>query len=1102
MTIRAALFHRTTYRYAQPVVMSPQVVRLRPAPHCRTPVPGYTLRIEPEDHFLNWQQDPFGNWQARIAMTRPVTEFTVTVDLVAEMTAHNPFDFFVEGSAEEWPFAYDATLRRDLAPYLAAAPPGPQAQAFLAGVPRTPRRTIDFIVELNRRLCDGLAYLVRMEPGVQTPEETLTKASGSCRDSGWLLVNLARHLGLAARFVSGYLIQLTADEKPVSGPAGPASDFCDLHAWAEVYLPGAGWVGLDPTSGLLAGEGHLPLACTPEPGTAAAITGGFAPAAAGVEKVENEFAVAMEVSRVREAPRNTKPYREDQWQAILAMGDQVDRDLEAQDVRLTVGGEPTFVAVEDPDGKEWNTDALGRRKRELADQLVRRLRTRFAPGALLHFGQGKWYPGEPLPRWALGCFWRGDGVPAWKDPRLIADAARPTGADAAVAGRFATMLAERLGVESRHLIPAYEDAWYYLWRERRLPGNVDPYRSRLDDELERARLARVFTQGLGAVAGYCLPLRRAHAPGGSWWQSGEWFLRDERLRLMPGDSPLGFRLPLDSLPWAEPGAHRHESERDPLAPVPALPPSGAPRWQHPGDAPRSSPASAPERHEPADGIVRTAVCLEARGGHLHVFMPPLAQVEDYLELVGVVEAVAEAIGQPVALEGYPPPRDARLHHLSVTPDPGVIEVNVQPAATWREAVDITTTVYEEARQCGLVAEKFQLDGRVTGTGGGNHLTLGGRTAADSPFLRRPDLLRSLVAYWHNHPALSYLFSGLFIGPTSQAPRADEARTENVYELETALTQLPDHAVCPPWLVDRVMRNLLVDLTGNTHRAEFSIDKLYSPDSASGRLGLLEMRGFEMPPHARMSCAQQLLVRALVARFWRQPYHGRLARWGTALHDRFMLPAYVERDFEDVLHELGAHGFALPKAWFAPHLEFRFPYIGASVDRGVELELRHALEPWSVLGEEGSSTGTARYVDSSLERVQVAVRGLTDGRHAVVCNGVALPLHPTGTVGEAVCGVRFRAWQPPSCLHPTIGVHAPLVFSLVDRWSGRAVSGCTYHVTHPGGRSYDTRPVNANEASGRRLSRFQAFGHAPGPLVVDEPTADADYPLTLDLRRWA
>ncbi|MBY0459999.1 MAG: transglutaminase family protein, partial [Gemmataceae bacterium] len=340
----------------------------------------------------------------------------------------NPFDFFVEESAEKYPFRYDATLTRELGPYLETLPAGPLLAKLLAEAKKAGLKTTDYLVELNQLIQSRVAYVIRMEPGVQTPEETLDLGRGSCRDSAWLLVQLCRHLGLAARFVSGYLIQLVADEKPIEGPEGPPADFTDLHAWAEVYVPGAGWIGLDPTSGLLAAEGHIPLACTADPQTAAPVSGSFAwTKLHDDDKVEEKFGFEMSVTRIGETPRVTKPYTDDQWDAINGLGQRIDRDLREWDVRLTMGGEPTFVSIDDRNAPEWNTTALGPHKRKQGITLLKRLRDRFAPGALLHFGQGKWYPGEQLPRWAFGCFWRKDGEPIWTDPALVADEERKYG---------------------------------------------------------------------------------------------------------------------------------------------------------------------------------------------------------------------------------------------------------------------------------------------------------------------------------------------------------------------------------------------------------------------------------------------------------------------------------------------------------------------------------------------------------------------------------------------------------------------------------------------------------------------------------------------------
>ncbi|MBV8209873.1 MAG: transglutaminase family protein [Burkholderiaceae bacterium] len=1110
--LHVALSHVTRYSYDRRVGLSPHVVRLRPAPHCRTRVLSYSLDISPRQHFINWQQDPFSNYLARLVFPEPTGELLLKVDLVAEMSVYNPFDFFLEPAAENAPFRYEPQLAHDLAPYLACSEDGPLLRRFVADLDLRPQRTVDFLVQLNQQVQQRIRYLVRMEPGVQTPDRTLEVASGSCRDSGWLLAQVLRRLGLAARFVSGYLIQLKPDVPALDGPSGAANDFTDLHAWCEVYLPGAGWIGLDPTSGLLAGEGHLPLACTPEPGSAAPVTG-------SVDECEVHFEHQMSVRRLLESPRVTKPYTDDQWSAIYRLGHCVDADLERLDVRLTMGGEPTFVAVEARDADEWNTTALGAAKRQYAADLLHRLRERYCTGGFLHFGQGKWYPGEQLPRWALSAYWRSDGQHCWNDPSLFADERVPGGNGRADALRLITALARHLGLDPKFVVPGYEDAWYYLWRERRLPTNVDPFDSRLDDEMERARLRRVFSHGLAEPVGYALPVRRERdtATSRASWATGPWFLRDERMYLIPGDSPMGYRLPLDSLPWVAPSEFPHVYEVDPFAPRGALAPARLPhaalppRLQNPPWPGASAPGaqerqSEPLRFESAAWITRAALCVEPRDGNLYVFAPPLGLVEDYLELLGAIEAAAADCGVRIVLEGYPPPRDPRLTHLSITPDPGVLEVNIHPAGNWRDLVDQTEFLYEAARLSRLAPEKFMLDGRHTGTGGGNHFVLGGPSPGDSPLLRRPDLLASLVGYWHNHPALSYLFSTLFIGPTSQAPRVDEGRGEQIYELEVALEQLrrrtPAGTEAAPWLVDRLFRNLLVDVTGNTHRAEFCIDKLYSPDGPTGRLGLLELRAFEMPPHARMSLVQQLMLRALVARFWQEPYRTRLTRWGTTLHDRFLLPTFVEMDLEDVLQELRDAGYPFDPTWFAPHLEFRFPRYGDVRARGIQLTLRGALEPWHVLGEQPGAGATARYVDSSVERVELHVSGLNDSRHVITVNGNAVPLQPTGRAGEFVAGVRYRAWQPPACLHPTIGVHAPLTFDIVDTWLQRSLAGCRYHVAHPGGRHYDVYPVNAFEAESRRLARFEATGHTFGKMQVSAPRRTLEYPFTLDLRRGA
>ncbi|HEY4998015.1 MAG TPA: transglutaminase family protein, partial [Usitatibacter sp.] len=744
-------------------------------------------------------------------------------------------------------------------------------------------------------------------------------------------------------------------------------DFTDLHAWAEAYIPGAGWIGLDATSGLLAGEGHIPLASAALPTSAAPVTG-------MTEVAKTTLAFEMTVTRIREDPRVTKPFTEAQWSAIDAIGKQVDRELAEGDVRLTVGGEPTFISIDDMEGAEWNYTAMSPRKLELATELLYKLRKRFAPGGLLHFGQGKWYPGEPLPRWALSCFWRKDGAPLWEREDEDAKPAEGGPYVEEDARRLATELAQALGLSPEYVLAAYEDPWRTLRDEANLPVNVDLFAEDSTTEPARRRLGDKIAAGLGKPAGYVLPLKpiaRGRPSDPTRWQSSQWPLRREKVFLIEGDSALGYRLPLASLPEVLPEDEEPSIPQDPFDRRDALgkrkPAKSSQAAKH--AKPKSLPPGASRE------VVKRALAVEARKGKLHVFLPPVDILEDFISLVGAIEATAQTLGVRLRLEGYPPPDDPRLGRFAVTPDPGVIEVNIHPAGNWEELKRNVETLYEEARATRLGTEKFMLDGRHTGTGGGNHVTLGGPTAADSPLLRRPDLLRSLVTFWQNHPALSYLFSGMFIGPTSQSPRVDEARSDTLYELEIAFEQLerefkPSETNEKPWLVDRILRNFLVDLTGNTHRAEFSIDKLYAPGTATGRLGLLEFRAFEMPPHARMSLAQILLLRALVARFWNAPYRKKLVHWGTRLHDEFMLPHFVAQDMRDVVEDLKAAGYPFQFEWFAPFFEFRFPRYGSVSYDGIEIELRQAIEPWHVLGEQVAQTGTSRYVDSSVERLQV------------------------------------------------------------------------------------------------------------------------------------
>lgn len=1109
MSIKVAIRHYTKYSYDRHIELSPQVIRLRPAPHSRTFIKGYSLNIKPENHFINWQQDPFGNYLARIVFPDKVDHFEVDVEVIADMVVINPFDFFMEEYAQKFPFEYEDNLKRQLQPYLEITE---RDKILLELVDRARNlisddmNTIDLLVAINQLVNRELKYNIRMEPGVQSCRRTLELASGSCRDFAWLLVQLFRHLGIAARFSSGYLIQLKADEKSLDGPSGAEEDFTDLHAWTEVYIPGAGWIGLDATSGLFAGEGHIPLACTPDSQSAAPISG-FA------EPCETSFEFKNTVTRIHEKPRVTKPYTDELWDEIVRVGDQVDADLKQNDVRLTMGGEPTFVGIDNMDSPEWNSAADGDHKRKLANELFHRMKDRFGNGALMQYGQGKWYPGEPLPRWKLACFWRLDGEPIWNNSVLLADISKDYGHSHETADKFSSELAAQLNIDPANCLPVYEDPFYFIWEESKVPVNVDPLKLNLKSSLERQKLAELLNDGLDHAVGYAMPIRWDRM--NSSWQSCRWTFRRGHLFLVPGNSPAGLRLPLDSIQFTDPKKAEPFVAQDLFAETDALPVKEA--------------ADKDDRKSDfnnAEEIFKTSLIVEVRHGKLFVFFPPLQQFEHYLDLVQAVEQVAQKLDIPVLIEGYDPPSDNRIQKFMITPDPGVIEVNIQPSTSWRELLSNYDTLYTSARESRLTTEKFNLDGRHTGTGGGNHVTLGGLKPADSPLLRRPDVLKSFITYWQHHPSLSYLFSSQFIGPTSQAPRVDEGRDEMLYELELAFQQIPNHKEneVPFWLVDRIFRNLLVDITGNTHRAEFCIDKLYSPDSSTGRLGILEFRGFDMPPHYRMSMVQMLLIRGLLSWFWRQPYDHNLVRWGTSLHDKFLLPHYCYKDLTEVVNDLQSAGYGFDMTWFDPFFSFRFPYLGELQVDDIHIELKMAIEPWHVLGEEMSNSGTARFVDSSLERLQVKVTGLTDSRYHLLCNGIRIPLKNTGVQGEYVTGIRYRAWQPPSALHPTIGVDTPLTIDLYDTWTKKSIAACKYHVAHPGGRSYDTFPVNSFEAESRRISRFFDFGHSINlvePTVVARQTSgrfitkvnimtdyaatqevnNPEFPHTMDLRRY-
>ena len=1073
--MRLLIQHRSRYEYPKPAHLGAQMVRLRPAQHAKARIESYGLHISP-DADIRWQQDPSGNHVARVSFEgRPPTKhFEALVEIAADIHPVNPFDFFVDETAKTLPFDYPEALKPELLPYLASIQPTTHETRlgrFLAEVKRE-GNTVDAIVALNAAVRKRINYIIREEPGVWAPEETLTHARGSCRDSALLLVACLRDMGLAARFVSGYLVQLTDEGMIPDQPKGMSRDVVDLHAWAEVYLPGAGWIGLDGTSGLLCGEGHIPLACTASPSMAAPIEG-------TTDVPADKVSFSLTVARLGHEPRPTNPFPDTTWTELLAAGDQTDERLKNLGLKLTMGGEPTFNARDETEKPEWNGEALGESKWRLGLRLAEELRKRLAPGGTFLVRQGKLYPGEPLPRWALEIYSRRDGKPLWDE---AFKATAPTGGIVA-ARRFAEALAQRLGVpDSIH--PAYEDPWPWVVDEERLPVEDDPLKANLKDSLERRRLAHLLDRGLNTESGYVLPL--AWEKGA--WQTNRWHFRRGHLFLVPGDSPLGLRLPLKSL---SEGRTPNPPSEEPL-------PSPDPRTEEPDTKQKKAAAKLPP---PPPKPIRTALGIEPREGKLYVFLPPLEDAESFYELIGAIDATRHATKLDVQLEGYPPVSSPELFRFAVTPDPGVLEVNLPPTSNAREYVQLSETVFDAALHSGLHAEKYMLDGRLAGSGGGHHLTFGGPTPLSSPFVQRPDLLASLVTFAQHHPSLSYLFTGLFVGPTSQAPRLDEARMDSLDALEIAAIRAFDRTKeNPPWQSDLLFRHILVDVAGNTHRTEISIDKLFGTGGASSRQGLVELRAFEMPPHVRLVVAQMLLARAIVTVLAEEPYQKKPVRWGQRLHDQFLLPHFLWRDLQDVVAYLAAHGIALPVEAYRPFLELRCPLAGRLQLGDINVEVRNAFEPWPVLGEESTASGTSRFVDSSMERIEVLADGLVPERHVVMVNGHELPLTPVERAGRFVAGVKFRAWAPPHSLHAHLGIHHPIRLEVLDTWAKRSLGACAYHVWHPEGRGYETPPLTRFEAAARRVRRFTDEGPTPWPAEAIRTAASETQPTTLDLRR--
>ena len=1027
MSVRVAITHESRYLFDKPVVLLPHIVRLRPSPYCKTPIEAYTLSIEPNKHFLHWHQDLFGNYLARLFFPEPSAHLSCVVECVANLVPINPFDFLLEPYAVLWPFQYPSELSKYLEPYFQLQEDSRALQDWLQSLDSLPNDTTSFILEVTRCLSRDIAYIRRDELGVQSPEETLAKRRGSCRDSAWLLIHVFRKLGIAARFISGYLVQLAEEQE--------GQDTVDLHAWVEVYLPGAGWLGLDPTSGLLAAEGHIPLAAVPDPAMAAPITGATAPC-------KSEAIFSLSVRRLDDTP----PQEEKYWPAINALGKQVERQLQAMDAKLWMGGEPTFVAMGNRDDPQWQSEAEGTEKRILADRLARRLKERLTIGGVLQHGQGKWYPGESLPRWQITCFFRQDRKPLWQDSALLDEWVGKGSFGLQEGKRFLELLATYLGIAKAHIIAAYEDPFYAIWQASRLPDNLDPPGISSDGLEHGKALEDKLDETLEEAKGFVLPL--AFDEDNQRFISHTWSFRRRHLFLVPGHTPIGLRLPLDTLP--------------------------------------------------SDESIRTALAIEWRDGKLEVFFPPLPSVDAWLSLLAVIEQAASKLGFPVLLCGYEPPRDPRIERFMIAPDPGVIEVNIHPCKDWETLCEQTYILYEEARAVGLDVQKWLNDGKPVGTGGGNHVTLGGPSFAESPFFKKPNILASMLIFWQNHPSLSYLFSGLFVGPTSQAPRIDEARLENLYELEIAL-RLLEHAKTPEEIASS-LKNILVDVAGNTHRAEFCIDKLCFANAPQGMLGVLELRAFEMVPIPLWNLLQKLLMRALFVTFWEKPYEGKLVRWGSLLHDRFMLPHFLKKDLQEILYFLRERGFVFLPEWFDGFFNWRFPILGEIAVRDMRLQLQTALEPWPVLAEDMGNRGTARYVDSSTERVQVKLLGELSNRYALFCNGYRVPLIDDPEDNVKIGAVRFTSKLFAHRIHPRLKMDSPLIFDVVDTWHGKSIGGCRYAAMPAKEEIWQHLPVNAREAESRRQARFSPDGHTPGDFKGKEPIKNPDYPNLLDLRR--
>jgi uncharacterized protein (DUF2126 family)/transglutaminase-like putative cysteine protease len=1097
MNTRVAVTHTLEQRFERPVRLSTHWLRLRPAPQTRARISAYSLALQPRPHFLNWVRDPFENHIARLDLPEPVKSLRIELEFIAELAPVNPFDFLMEPGAAQYPFDYPAQLRKELASYLRLVVVGPRLSAWFAQLDRTAASTVQRLEAVNRQVQATHRLSPTVSPGPVDPEGVLERREASSWELAWLLTLSLRHLGLAARFVCGYRIMFVQ--------APPGQDGVSLHAWSEVYLPGAGWIGLDPVTGLFTTESYIPLACAPDPLRVLPIVG------------YREACEETQVERIRVrrlAPvQESWPYSEAHWADLRALGCHVERDITKLGLAPTLGTSLSLVSAYESEAPEWNTVALGPSKRLAAETLLQRLWRRLAPGGVPQLGQGEWYAGDTLPRWRLGCFFRADGRPLWRNPERLGwgRAGDDIGLDDA--RRFTEALARALGVPAANVIAAHEDALYELSRMR-TPFEYVPTEEELSDPERRRGLAERLSRCRGEPVGYVLPIRWDHRVGR--WSSGVWHFRRDGLYLMPGDSPLGYRLPLDSLVRDEEVSIEAQAERSQFEQRPLLPEiygEVSARLSSVG-APRPEFAAADEGSD-GERPPRTALCVEVRRGRLHVFLPPVSHLEHYVELVVGIEAAAEVIDIPVLLEGYEPPEDYRLRRFVLEADAGVLRLTLPETGRWQEQLDLLEAAYQEAARAGLCAERVMPDGRRLPSGGGSRLTLGGTRPADSPFLTRPEILRDLIAYWQRHPSLSYFFAGRAIGPSGVAPRPDEGRDEGLYELSIALQRLPQGHNSAPWVTDRVLRHLLADPSGDLKRAEIRVDQLYAPERASLRLGRILISAFETAPEERIAALQSLLVLGLLGRCARREDSGGLMRWGPALHDRFMLPGVLWQDLRSVIEDLNTVGYPFQPEWFEPLLALRFPVLGKVQLGEITLELRAAHEPWPLLAEEATGGGVARFIDVANERVQVRLSGLPLERYVLACNGRRVPLQGGAVHGEYLAGVRYKVCNPPATLHPTIPPVEALVFDLIDTWSGLAVGGCSYFppqpevagsvgsplATHSGAEPSPrerppTPPLSVPPRS--RGGHFVPQGSRHGPMSPPPAVPDERCPYLLDL----